>query len=87
LIPGTLIIVSRCCNLPEKSRAELAAMGYEVRPSSWEFGDMQVIQRTADGGLTAAADPRGRGQARVIELTSRKAKPVEPCARRAAVAE
>ena len=87
LIPGTLIIVSRCCNLPEKTRAELVAMGYEVRQNSWEFGDMQVIERTPDGGLAAAADPRGRGQARVIELTSRTAKPVEPRSRPAAVAE
>jgi gamma-glutamyltranspeptidase/glutathione hydrolase len=87
LIPGTLIIVSRCCNLPEKTRAELVAMGYEVRQNSWEFGDMQVIERTPDGGLAAAADPRGRGQARVIELTSRTTKPMEPRSRPAAAAE
>lgn len=87
LIPGTLIIVSRCCSLPEPTRTELVAMGYDVRQNSWEFGDMQVIQRTADGALTAAADPRGRGQARVFELTTRSQKPVEPRSRPAAVAE
>jgi len=75
LLPGTLIIVSRCCNLPEQTRTELIAMGYEVRQNGWEFGDMQVIHRTADGELTAAADPRGRGQARVLELTTTVAKP------------
>jgi len=75
LLPGTLIIVSRCCNLPESTRSELIAMGYDVRQNSWEFGDMQVIHRTAAGELTAAADPRGRGQARVLELTTTVAKP------------
>jgi gamma-glutamyltranspeptidase/glutathione hydrolase len=87
LLPGTLIIVSRCCNLPDKTRAELVEMGYDVRQNSWEFGDMQVIQRTADGGLSAAADPRGRGQARVFEVMTRTTKPVEPRSRPAAVAE
>lgn len=87
LLPGTLIIVSRCCNLPDKTRAELVAMGYDVRQNSWEFGDMQVIQRTADGGLTAAADPRGRGQARVFELMPRATRPAEPRSRPATVAE
>ena len=87
LLPPDRIIYSRCCALEAQTVQELSALGYTVEPSSWEFGDMQVIERTPDGGLAAAADPRGRGQARVIELTSRTAKPVEPRSRPAAVAE
>ncbi|MBU3673082.1 MAG: gamma-glutamyltransferase [Sinobacteraceae bacterium] len=87
LLPGTLIIVSRCCNLPEQTRSELTAMGYDVRQNSWEFGDMQVIQRTDSGTLTAASDPRGRGQARVFEVTTPAAAPEKPRSRPAAVAE
>jgi gamma-glutamyltranspeptidase len=40
---------------------ELRALGYTVEPSSWEFGDMQVVTVDAAGRVEAASDVRGRG--------------------------
>ncbi len=68
LLPPTLIVHSRCCALgDERTRADLKALGYDVKQSPWEFGDMQVIDVDAQGVVTAAADPRGRGVARVFD--------------------
>ncbi len=51
--------------------ARLAAMGYRVEPNSWgALGDVQLISIDAQGGVQAAADPRGRGRAEVFELGS-----------------
>jgi gamma-glutamyltranspeptidase/glutathione hydrolase len=69
LLPPNVIVHSRCCVLPADSISELRAMGYQVSPSPWEFGDMQIIDVDAVGAVTAASDPRGRGESRVFELT------------------
>ena len=69
LLPPTLIVYSRCCVLGDAATLEgLKALGWDVKASPWEFGDMQVIDVDAQGRTTAASDPRGRGVARVIEL-------------------
>lgn len=71
LLPPNLIVHSRCCKLGDTATLKgLQALGYEVRESPWEFGDMQLIDVNADGRVTAAADPRGRGIARVFEVAS-----------------
>jgi len=68
LLPPTLIVHSRCCALgDERTRADLKTLGYDVKQSPWEFGDMQLIDVDAKGVVTAAADPRGRGVARVFD--------------------
>lgn len=72
LLPPTLIVYSRCCALGDAATLEgLKALGWDVKASPWEFGDMQVIDVDAQGRTTAASDPRGRGVARVIELPAR----------------
>lgn len=72
LIPADLIVHSRCCALAPGTVEALQAMGYRVVPSPWEFGDLQIIDVDATGGVTAAADPRGRGAARVFNLSNRR---------------
>ncbi|MBM4213755.1 MAG: gamma-glutamyltranspeptidase, partial [Gammaproteobacteria bacterium] len=69
LLPPTLIVYSRCCALgDERTQRELKTLGYDVKQSPWEFGDLQLIDIDADGVVTAAADPRGRGVARVFDV-------------------
>jgi len=44
LLPPNLIVYSPCCVLGDASTLEgLKALGWNVRKSSWEFGDMQLI--------------------------------------------
>ena len=66
LLPPDRIIYSRCCALEAQTVEELRALGYTVEPSSWEFGDMQVVTVDDDGHIEAASDPRGRGISRVF---------------------
>jgi gamma-glutamyltranspeptidase/glutathione hydrolase len=61
LLPPDRIIYSRCCALETQTVQELRALGYTVEPSSWEFGDMQVVTVDAAGRVEAASDVRGRG--------------------------
>jgi gamma-glutamyltranspeptidase/glutathione hydrolase len=61
LLPPDRIIYSRCCALETQTVQELRALGYTVEPSSWEFGDMQVVTVDAAGRVDAASDVRGRG--------------------------
>lgn len=69
LLPPNLIVHSRCCKLGDAATLTgLQSLGYEVRESPWEFGDMQLIDVDAEGRVTAAADPRGRGVSRVFEM-------------------
>ncbi len=50
----------------------LSAMGYRVKANSWgPLGDVQLITVDEDGGVEAAADPRGRGRAEVFALSPR----------------
>ena len=65
LLPPTLITDSPSRPLPEATRNGLAAYGYDVVAHPWEFGDLQIIHRSAEGYL-AGSDPRGRGVARVV---------------------
>lgn len=74
LLPPTLIVYSRCCELGNaQTRESLKTLGYEVRQSPWEFGDMQIIDVDSQGKVTAAADPRGRGATRLTPISSSSA--------------
>lgn len=72
LLPPNVIVYSQCCALGDTSTLEgLKSLGWDVRKSSWEFGDMQLIDVDAAGQTTAAADPRGRGVAGVWDVKAR----------------
>ncbi|MEL7537136.1 MAG: gamma-glutamyltransferase [Pseudomonadota bacterium] len=65
LLPPNLITDSPSRPLPDDTRTALEALGYEIKPHPWEFGDLQIIQKTDDGYL-AGSDPRGRGVSKVV---------------------
>ena len=65
LLPPNLITESPSRPLAAATRVALEHLGYDVEPHPWEFGDLQIIHKTADGYL-AGSDPRGRGVARVV---------------------
>lgn len=73
LIPSDLVVHSRCCTLAAGAVEDLRSLGYRVIPSPWEFGDLQLIDVDATRGVTAASDPRGRGDARVFSVPNRPA--------------
>lgn len=52
--------------LPEAVKEELQALGYTLKRNNY-MGDVQLILRQ-DGELSAAADNRGRGLAKVFEI-------------------
>ncbi|MGB5345513.1 MAG: gamma-glutamyltransferase [Woeseia sp.] len=65
LMPPDLITFSPSRPLSDETISSLGDMGYRAVPHQWEFGDLQVIWRNGDE-LEPAADPRNRGDARVI---------------------
>jgi gamma-glutamyltranspeptidase/glutathione hydrolase len=50
---------------PLATVAALRQRGYRVEPHEWPLGDVQLIVRTPTG-WDAAADPRGRGEVRLL---------------------
>ncbi|HUG04846.1 MAG TPA: gamma-glutamyltransferase [Steroidobacteraceae bacterium] len=66
LIPEDLVTYSVTRPLPEEVVRELTARGYRAVPHEWEFGDLQLVLRTGDR-WSAASDPRGRGESRVLD--------------------
>ena len=49
-----------------QTRDGLTALGYRVQPNSWgDLGDVQAIS-IANGDVSAASDPRGRGVSLVL---------------------
>ena len=71
LLPPDLITYSISRPLPGETIAELGDKGYTAQPHGWEFGDVQILWRDG-GGWAPAADPRFRGEARVIPMGSEK---------------
>ncbi|MDX1346651.1 MAG: gamma-glutamyltransferase [Thiomicrorhabdus chilensis] len=55
-------------DLPEAVKEELQALGYTLKRNNY-MGDVQLILRQ-DGELSAAADRRGRGLAKVFEIST-----------------
>ncbi len=66
LLPPDLVTYSPSRPLPEATHAGLEQRGYRVEPHDWEFGDLQLVLRGADG-WQAASDPRGRGRSRILK--------------------
>lgn len=67
LLPKNQITMEPYAPLSTAVQAELKAKGYQLVTQGWNLGDIQAIQ-VADGKVTAAADPRSRGVAKVINL-------------------
>lgn len=67
LVDPRLITYSPTRPLDNEVRAALTALGYTVRPHDWVFGDLQVLHYK-DDRWQAGSDPRGRGEARIIEI-------------------
>ena len=70
LLPPDLVTFSPGRPLPDATITGLQERGYRLEEHSWDFGDVQVVQRV-EGTLRAASDPRGRGVARVLGTPSR----------------
>jgi len=65
LLPPELITYSPSQPLSPATIEALAARGYRVEPHPWEIGDVQLLLREG-AGWRAAADPRGRGEVRLL---------------------
>ena len=64
LLPPDLIITQPSSPLPEETVSALGDRGYRIR-SPFDFGDVQLIVSDGDS-VSAASDPRNRGESRVI---------------------
>ena len=73
LLPPDTLFEEPYATLDPQVQAELAARGYRFVQQGWN-GDIQAIS-IEDGGPVAAADPRGRGVARVLGPEGRAAAP------------
>ena len=73
LLPPDLVTYSPAYPLSDETILKLTERGYRVEPHSWEFGNLQLIQRV-DGQWIGASDPRGRGQSRTFEVTKASSK-------------
>ncbi|SEH97744.1 gamma-glutamyltranspeptidase / glutathione hydrolase [Rheinheimera pacifica] len=67
LLPKDQITMEPYAPLKAAVQDELKAKGYQLVTQGWNLGDIQAIQ-VLDGKVTAAADPRSRGVAKVINL-------------------
>ena len=66
LLPADLVTYSPLVPLPAEIISQLSDRGYRAEPHSFSFGDVQVIVRDGDR-WNAAADPRNRGESRVLQ--------------------
>jgi gamma-glutamyltranspeptidase/glutathione hydrolase len=66
LLPPDLITYTPGRPLSRETILALGDRGYRAVPHPWEFGDIQIILRTANH-LHAASDPYFRGQSKVLE--------------------
>jgi len=65
LLPPDLILYGPSRPLPDETVSELGDRGYRLM-APWDFGDMQIIYDDGDS-VSAASDPRHRGESRVID--------------------
>ncbi|MEP4146733.1 MAG: gamma-glutamyltransferase [Halioglobus sp.] len=67
-LPDALLIRHDQREIPVATRSGLEKMGYRVKQNSWgNLGDIAAIT-VQQGSVAAAADERGRGEARVIHI-------------------
>ncbi|SCX97539.1 gamma-glutamyltransferase [Pseudomonas flexibilis] len=67
LLPRDTIFLDPHSPLKGSAAQELRAMGYILTEQGWPMGDVQAVQ-VLDGRPLPASDPRGRGQALVVEV-------------------
>jgi len=65
ILPPDQVTYSPNVPLPEETISTLGDMGYRVIPHWYPYGDLQIVVSN-DDGVQAAADPRKRGEARVL---------------------
>ncbi len=65
LLPPDEVTFDPGIPLPTRTVEGLVQRGYAPRPHDWALGDVMVVSGL-DGTLRAAADPRGRGVAKVM---------------------
>ena len=65
LLPSDEVTFDPGIPLPTRTVEGLVQRGYAPRPHDWALGDVMVVSGL-NGALRAAADPRGRGVAKVI---------------------
>ncbi|RMG57473.1 MAG: gamma-glutamyltransferase [Gammaproteobacteria bacterium] len=59
-------------------RKRLQAMGHRLAPQETPWGNMQLVIRRPDGRLEAASDPRGLGEARVLQVPAGRSQSAAP---------
>lgn len=67
LLPRDTIFLDPHSPLKGSAAQELRAMGYTLTEQGWPMGDVQAVQ-VLDGRPLPASDPRGRGQALIVEV-------------------
>ena len=67
LLPRDTIFLDPHSPLKGSAAQELQAMGYTLTEQGWPMGDVQAVQ-VIEGRPLPASDPRGRGQALVVEV-------------------
>lgn len=77
LLPKDTIFLDPHSPLGGKAAEELRAMGYTLTEQGWPMGDIQAVQ-VVDGRPLPASDPRGRGQALVVEVSRAPAAQAQP---------
>lgn len=73
-LPDATVIRHDPVPIPHTTRAGLTALGYSVESNGWALGDIQLIV-SDQTGIQAAADPRGRGVARLVAHDAELATP------------
>lgn len=66
LLPKDQITMEPYAPLPAEVQQQLVKKGYKLHTQGWDLGDVQAIQVTSKE-VKAAADPRSRGVAKVIQ--------------------
>lgn len=66
LLPKDQITMEPHSPLSAEVQQQLKKKGYKLHTQGWNLGDVQAIQATPEG-VQAAADPRSRGVAKVIQ--------------------
>lgn len=77
LLPKDTIFLDPFAPLKGQAAKDLQDMGYTLTEQGWPMGDVQAIQ-VIKGRPLPASDPRGRGQARIVERLNAPAPAEEP---------